>query len=186
MITMSLLSVPFAFALGDWWVETLAVLAAPLAQRGGGDGIGPIIGILFWVGVIVGVIVYMRNQRVPFQGEIPTTLAPGDAIRMTVQTYTMDGWQVTSQTGDNATFVKSVKGSCLIAAILLLIGFIPGILYLAFSGRSISTNVYARATGSSGTMVQISSTASGWGGREIAERVLKALPTSSGPIPQPA
>lgn len=97
----------------------------------------------------------------------------------------MSGWQVTSQTADNATFVKNVKGSCLIGAILLLIGIIPGLLYLAFSGRTISTNVYAREAGPSNTTVQISTTASGWGGRETAERVLKALPASSGAIAQP-
>jgi len=167
------------------WLTTFAVLNAPLAQSGGGSGIGPIIGILFWVGIIVAVVVLMRKQREPFQSETRTTLAPGDAIRTAVQTYTMNGWQVTSQTSDNATFVKNVKGSCLIGGILLLIGIIPGILYLSFSGRSISTNIYARESGPSSTTVQISATASGWGGRETAERVLKALPASSGPIPQP-
>jgi len=166
-------------------LATLTVLNAPLAQSRGGDGIGPIIGILFWVGVIAAVIIYMRNQRVPFQSETRTTLATGDAIRTTVQTYTMNGWQVTSQTSENATFVKNVKGSCLIGGLLLLLGIIPGLLYLSFSGRSISTNVFAREAGLSSTTIQISTTASGWGGRETAERVLKALPASSGPIPQP-
>lgn len=140
-----------------------------------------IFGILFWVGLIVGVVWYMRNKRASFEAETQTTLPSEDAIRLAAQTYTMNGWEVTSRSGDSATFVRNVKGSCLIAVVLFLIGFVPGLIYLWFMGRSINASVYARPGGVSSTTVQISSSASGWGARATAERLIRDLAPPTGP-----
>ncbi len=155
----------------------VAAIAAQAETEGGGGG--SIIGFLIWIGLIGGVIYYFYNKRKPFQLTTQTGLSPQDAIRTAVQTYTMSGWQVTSQTPDNATFVKNRKPSCLIAGFLLLMGLIPGVLYLFFAGGTI--NAYASATQSGATTtLQVRGTASGWGARSSGDRVIQAASAPQG------
>lgn len=166
------------------------VVGSVAAQSGGGSGTA-VIGLLVWAILIVGVFLYFRGQRKPFQLQTQTALSPQDAIRTAVQTYSMSGWQVTSQTPDNATFVKNTKGSCLVTGLLLLLGLVPGILYLVFSGRSINAYVYAGhepGGGSATTTIQVRGTASGWGARAAGQRVVHAVsaPAMGGPGATPS
>ncbi len=159
----------------------LWTISAQAETEGGGaaDAIGGVIGCLFWLGLIGGVFYYFYNKRKPFQLTAQTGLSPQDAIRTAVQTYTMDGWQVTSQTPDNATFCKTRKPSCLIAGVLLLLGLVPGILYLFFAGGTI--NAYAHATQNAGTTtLQVRGTASGWGAKSSGERVIQTARAPQG------
>ncbi len=156
----------------------------------GGDAagaIGGVIGCLFWLGLIGGVFYYFYNQRKPFQVVTQTGLSPQNAIRTAVQTFTMGGWQVTSQTADNATFCKTRKPSCSTASVLLLFGLIPDVLYLFFAGGTINAYAHAAAGDTTTTTLQVRGTASGWGARASADRVLQAARAPqgmSGPGPQ--
>lgn len=130
-------------------------------------------------GIIGGVFYYFWNKRRPFTLTTQTGLAPQDAIRTAVQTYTMNGWQITSQTQDNATFVRQRKPSCLVAGLLLLCGLIPGILYLFFAGKTMSSYVSATAQGIT-TTVQLRGTVSGWGGKSTGQRIIQSLQAPQG------
>ncbi len=157
-----------------------SVVGSVTAQN---DAAGSVFGgmiCMFWLAVIGAVFYYFWSQRTPFQLTTQTGLAPQDAIRTAVQTFTMSGWQITSQTHDNATFAKNRKPSCLLAGILLLIGFIPGILYLVLAGGTMNAYVHAATGGTSTTTLQISGTASGWGAKSSAQRVVQAARAPQG------
>lgn len=161
------------------WFSSLGALSPLIrTQSSGGNSGGVVVGLLVWIAIIVGVFLYMRNSRQPYQVSAQTGARPEEAVRVAVQTYTLAGWQVTSQTADNATFLRQTKGSCFITLILLIIGLIPGILYLAFSGKSLTANVHAMPGGPSGTSVRINVTAHGWTGKDTADKVVASLPAA--------
>jgi hypothetical protein len=124
--------------------------------------------------MLAAIVIAEMNGRRPFQIEANTAVAPDEAIRAAVQSYTMAGWRVTSRTDSDATFSIEQRGSCFTAAVLLAIGLIPGLLYLVFSRRTINANVNAM-TIPHGSTVRISCTYVGFGGRATANRALDAI-----------
>jgi hypothetical protein len=165
-------------------VDSLVPLAvAALAQQDGAGGAGVFIGVvLFWLGIPIAIIVIYVRRRASFQLETQTTLATEEVLQRAVQTYTMSGWDVTSETADHVTLVRNVRGSCLVTILLGLFLILPAIVYMYFSSHSIHLNVYARRSGASSTTVQIGSTATGWGARAATERLIRDLAPPTGGI----
>ncbi len=156
------------------------VVRMATAQSGNdaGSGLDGMMGLLFLVGMGAFVIVMMRSRQ-PSQVEARTPLPPDEVMQRAIQTYTMNGWRVNSQLANNVTFVTDRKPSCLIALILLCIGFIPGILYLIFAGRSLSASLHVSVNEASMSVVRITSNTTGFGGKSTAERVIASLPRAA-------
>lgn len=170
----------FRNLLGATSIVAFLTLTSVLTMGASGGAVVFIV-ILCMIVAVVGFAV--DRSRRSFQIVAATSLSPAEAIRTAVQTYTMNSWEITSQTYDNATFALRMKGSCLVAGFLLLCGFIPGILYLAYSGRTINVNVFAKAEGTANTTVTIAGTSAGYGGRKVADRFVLNLPPAGNAMP---
>jgi hypothetical protein len=160
----------------------VGTVAAQSSNDDSGSSAAGIIVLLIWVALVVGSIVFFVRNRQSFQVGTTTALPVNDVIQRALQTYTMNGWQVLSHAPDNASFLKRHKPSCLIAGVLLLLGIVPGIIYLVLGGRALTANVQARAGSGSFTTVEISGNARGFGGERTAQRAITALPIVSGVI----
>ena len=168
-------------------VSALVGISAQQASSDAGSVVGGFFAVLMWLAILGGLLYWLISNRQPYQVEVATSMTTQEAVNTAVQTFTMAGWSVTSSTTESATLRVQGRGrSCLLAAILLVIGIIPGILYLAFAGRDINVSVYARRAGSSSTTVKIGVSARGWGGKSDADRVAAALQPSGRYGPQSA
>jgi hypothetical protein len=152
--------------------------AQPGAAQGDGGAGGTIFALIFWLLVGAAVAWFMVRNRSPFELQTTTSLSPDEAIESAERALVVAGWQVVSKRSGAATFRAETKGSCLVALLLLLIGLIPGILYLAFRGRTMTIDV-STTPAASGTVVRFQGSTQGFGGKAAAESALKALPTSS-------
>lgn len=151
--------------------------ASPVSAQddGGGGGGGAVVGLIIYLATGGGIAYFMYRNRQSFSIQKQSSVAPAEAIRLAVQTYTMSGWSVTSNTGDNVTFVKATKGSCLVAILLFFLGIIPGILYMVFRGRTMTANVHV-LPGPTGSAARIQGNTRGFGGQATAQRLAAALP----------
>ena len=153
------------------------VWATPVAAQDSGDGGGggAVVALIIYLAIGGAIAYFMYRNRQSFSVQKQSSIAPTEAIRLAVQTYTMGGWSVTSNTGDNVTFVKATKGSCLVAILLFFLGIIPGILYMAFRGRTMTANVHV-LPGPTGSVARIQGNTRGFGGEATARRLAASLP----------
>lgn len=155
----------------------MAASAQPAAAQSGGDGegAGAILGLLVWLAIGGGVAYFMIRNRAPYSFQAQSSGAPQEVIDSIERAYAMSGWSVASKRGDSITFRAETKGSCLIALLLLLLGIIPGILYLSFRGRTMTTDFMAAAA-TTGTTIRVNGSTKGFGGESMAQSVIAQLP----------
>lgn len=104
-----------------------AAAAQETSSEGGG---GAVIAGVIYLAIGAAIAYFMWRNRRPFSIQRQTAVAADQIVTNAVQQYTMNGWAVTSQAPMNATFERRLTGSCLLALPLLLLGILPGLIYL--------------------------------------------------------
>lgn len=153
----------------------IAKNSSAYAQSSPANDTGSSVTILVIYLLIGAAIAYFmwRNRR-PFSVQHRTAVASDYIVNQAIQTYTMQGWAVTSQTPMNLTVERRLQGSCLIALLLLLLGIFPGIFYLASRNKRMVSSVHV-TPGATGSGVSIMGNVRGFGGEAAAKKVVREL-----------
>lgn len=102
----------------------------------------PLVGAVLGLGAVIsdeGARPFLLRQRVP--------LPPADLHEHAVRWYAADGWTLTAAVDRSATlaFTRPAAPNAPLALLLLCFGIVPGVLYLLFGGRALTTTILTRA-----------------------------------------
>ncbi len=164
-------SVTFASTL---FVIKVSSASAQTTTDKGGNSNG-IIALIIYIAICIIIGYFMWRNRRPFSLQHQTAVAADQIVMTAVQQYTMKGWAVTSQTPMNVTLERRLQGSCFLALPLLLLGIIPGILYLRSRNKIMVSSVHV-SPGATGSVVSIRGNLRGFGGESAAKKLVQQLP----------
>lgn len=138
------------------------------------DTTGSAVILIVYLLIGVAIAYFMWRNRRSFAVQHRTAVASDYIVTQAIQTYTMQGWAVTSQTPMNLTVERRLKGSCLVAMLLLLLGIIPGIFYLASRNQRMVSSIQV-TPGATGSGVSIMGNMRGFGGEATAKKLVSEL-----------
>ena len=110
-----------------------------------------LIAALSLVGLVAQTVVKARAASAPCRITLHSARDPREIRRAAMQFFTEAGWQAEAQSDGTRTFVLRVRPAGPEVVILLLLGVIPGILYLLLGKQTVRVSVAVRAE-SNGSM----------------------------------
>lgn len=178
----------FALFLGTLVASFTPEIAGAQSSTSSSDDAGSAVLLVFCCGVptimLVLVVIFMNRNRKPYLSSTHTPLDVRKVLQSAIQTYSIGGYQVTSQTDQNVTFTKQTRPNVGFLILLIITGILPGIAYWILANKPFSVNIVAER-GSSGTSVNIASSVTGFGAKTTDDNFLASLPKSVGSMTFP-
>ncbi|MBW3591453.1 MAG: hypothetical protein KY393_06370 [Actinobacteria bacterium] len=99
--------------------------------------------LLFWLLVLAGVVVLIRYRKRPNTSGLFIGGPPRESIRRITARMVRDGYAIAYRDEGTATFTRSKKPDLDLTVLLLILGIIPGLLYIGLHKGVSTTTVTA-------------------------------------------